>query len=106
MSDPHYKHEHKWALDEEVRFTAGVRRNKLLGRWAAGELGLSGAAAEEYAQQVVSSDFKEPGEEDVFRKLQGDFRAGGVAVTDEELRRQMHAFSRQVREEMESGNPQ
>ncbi|GAA0586874.1 DUF1476 domain-containing protein [Rhizomicrobium electricum] len=102
MSESHNKHEHKWAFDEEVRFKATVRRNKLLGLWAAAELGLSGPEAEDYAKSVVASDMKEPGEEDVFRKVQGDFRARGVAVADEVLRKKMHEYSAQVRAELEA----
>lgn len=102
MSEPHNKHETKWAFDEEIRFKATARRNKLLGLWAAGELGLSGPEADDYAKSVVASDMKEPGEEDVFRKVQGDFRTRGVAVPDEVVRRKMHEFSAQVRAELEA----
>jgi hypothetical protein len=103
MEDRHNKHEHKWAFDEEVRFKATVRRNKLLGQWAAAELGLTGDEAEDYAKSVVASDMKEPGEEDVFRKVQGDFKAKGVAVGDEALRKKMHELTHQVRQELERG---
>lgn len=103
MSEPHNKHETKWAFDEEVRFKATVRRNKLLGLWAAAELGLSAPEAEDYAKSVVASDMKEPGEEDVFRKVQGDFKAKGVSVSDDVLRQKMHALTHQVRQELEQG---
>jgi hypothetical protein len=103
MSEPHNRHEHKWAFDEEIRFKAMARRNKLLGLWAASQLGLSGPEAEDYAATVVTSDLKEPGEEDVFRKVQSDFRAKGATVPDEILRQKMHTFSAQVRAELEAG---
>lgn len=103
MPDPRPGAEHKWAFDEEIRFKAMNRRNKLLGLWAAGELGLSGQPAEDYAQSVVASDLKEPGEEDVFRKVKTDFAAKGVSVPDETVRQKMHFYSRQVREELEAG---
>ncbi|MEL6232953.1 MAG: DUF1476 domain-containing protein [Pseudomonadota bacterium] len=64
--------ENKFAHDQEMQFKAQARRNKLLGQWAAEELGLSGQAAADYALAVVKSDFEEPGEEDVFRKVMGD----------------------------------
>jgi hypothetical protein len=102
MSEPHNRHEHKWAFDEEIRFKATARRNKLLGLWAAGELGLSGPEADDYAKTVVASDMKEPGEEDVFRKVRDDFRARSVAVPDDTVRRKMHEFSAQVRAELEA----
>ena len=64
--------ESKWAHDAEMQFKIMARRNKLLGQWAAGEMGLSGEKADTYAKAVVAADFEEPGEEDVFRKIRGD----------------------------------
>ena len=61
--------ESKWAHDAEIQFKIMARRNKLLGLWAAAEMGLSGDKAEAYAKSVVAADFEEPGEEDVFRKV-------------------------------------
>lgn len=81
--------EGKFALDQELRFKANARRNKLLGLWAAEKLGKTGEAASTYATEVVKSDFEAPGEEDVFRKVKGDFEKAGVAVTDHQLQRQM-----------------
>lgn len=103
MSDHHNKHEHKWALSEEQQFKATVRRNKLLGLWAAEALGLTGEAAEAYAKTVVASDMKEPGEEDVFRKVRGDFAAQAVAIADEVLRKKMHELTHQVNEQIAGG---
>jgi hypothetical protein len=103
MSEPRPSHEHKWAFDEEIRFKAMARRNKLLGLWAAHEMGLSGEPAEDYAKTVVVSDLKEPGEEDVFRKVKNDLSAFGAPVGDEVIRQKMHALTRQVREELEAG---
>lgn len=102
MSDRPNKHEDKWALDEHLRFKAEARRNKLLGQWAAGQLGLTGDEAEAYAKAVVSSDFKEAGEEDVFRKVNGDFRAKGVAIGDDDLRRKMNELRAVAREQVRS----
>ena len=69
--------ENKFAHDEEMKFKAQARANKLLGLWAAGLLGKSGDAADAYATEVVKSDFEEAGHEDVFRKVSGDL--GGLA---------------------------
>jgi hypothetical protein len=104
MADSRNQHEHNWAFSEEIQFKITARRNKLLGQWAAAELGLSGPEAEDYAKTVVTADMKEPGEEDVFRKVQTDFKTKGVAVPDDTLRRKMHELRRQVREELEAGN--
>lgn len=75
--------EKKFAHDEELRFKAMARRNKLLGLWAAEKLGKSGADADAYARSVVMADFEEAGDEDVFRKLRGDL---GANVTDGDIR--------------------
>jgi hypothetical protein len=81
--------ESKWAHDEELRFKVFARRNKLLGLWAAGELGLKGEAAEAYAKDVVASDFQKAGDEDVFEKVRDDFAAKGVKISDHMLRLKM-----------------
>ncbi|WP_428524396.1 DUF1476 domain-containing protein [Roseibium sp.] len=81
--------ENKFAHDEELRFKATARRNKLLGLWAAGLLGYEGDKAEEYAKEVVRADFEEPGDEDVFRKIRADFDANNVDQSDHQVRRTM-----------------
>ncbi len=81
--------ENKFAHDEELRFKATARRNKLLGLWAAEKLGLSGDAANDYAKEVVASDFEEAGDEDVVRKVLGDFKAKNVDQSDHQVRRTM-----------------
>lgn len=78
--------ENKFAHDEEMKFRAEARRNKLVGLWAAGLLGKSGDEAEAYAKEVVKSDFEEAGIEDVMRKLTGDL---GDKATDAEIRAKM-----------------
>ena len=78
--------EKKFALDEELRFKATARRNKLLSLWVAEKIGKSGAEAEAYAKSVVMSDFEEAGDEDVFRKVRGDLPA---SVSDHVIRRTM-----------------
>ena len=81
--------EKKFAHDEELRFKANARRNKLLGLWAAEKLGISGDAANVYAKEVVMADFDESGDDDVFRKVRKDLEAKGIAMSDPELRRVM-----------------
>jgi len=82
--------ERKFAHDEEMKFKAEARRNRLLGLWAAGKMGITDPEeAKSYAQQVVFADFAEKGDEDVFRKVAGDFQAKGVTVPEQEIRDQM-----------------
>lgn len=81
--------EKKFAHDAELLFKAQARRNKLLGVWAAEKLGTDAADVDAYAKSVVRSDFEEPGDEDVFRKIRADFDDNGVSVSDEELRSKM-----------------
>ena len=81
--------ERKFALDEELMFKSTARRNKLLGLWAAGKMGLSGDEADSYAREVVKADLEEPGEEDVFRKIRGDFDAKSIDQSDHQIRRAM-----------------
>ena len=81
--------EAKFANDQAMLFKATARRNKLLGLWAAEILGLTGADAEAYAREVVKSDFEEVGEDDVFRKVRGDFDAKGVDRSDHQIHKQM-----------------
>ncbi|MFG1370926.1 DUF1476 domain-containing protein [Xanthobacter oligotrophicus] len=95
--------EKRFALDEESRFKAVARRNKKLGLWAAQLLGLSGEAAEAYAKEVVVADLQEAGDEDVFRKLRGDFDAKGVDVSDHQIRRNMDEFLAQASAEVKAG---
>jgi len=72
FDDRERAYEAKFAHDADLRFKAEARRNRLLGEWAAELLGKSGDDARTYAMSVVASDFEEPGEEDVFRKIQSD----------------------------------
>lgn len=81
--------EKKFALDEELKFRARARRNKLLGLWAAEKMGLAQGEAEDYAKAVVRADFEGPGDEDVFRKVRSDFDAKGVQQSDHQIRRTM-----------------
>lgn len=81
--------EAKWARDEESRFKVFARRNKLLGVWAAGQLGLQGAAIDAYAKEVVAADFEKAGDDDVLQKVAKDFAAKGVTMSEHSLRRTM-----------------
>ncbi len=80
--------EAKYEKDQELQFRVTARKNKLLGLWAAGLLGKSGADAEAYAKEVVMSDFEKPGDDDVIGKVVGDLTAGGKATDAAAVRKQ------------------
>lgn len=82
-------YESKFAHDQDLKFKATARRNKLVGLWAAEKMGLAGTAADDYAKEVVKADFEEAGEEDVFRKIRRDFDAKKLAISDHQIRREM-----------------
>src|SRR5687768_15888083 len=93
--------EAKWAHDEELRFKVFARRNKVLGLWAAGELGLTGDAAEAYAKTVVAADFERAGDEDVLEKIHADFAAKGVAISNHMLRVKMDELIEMAKSQIE-----
>ena len=78
--------EAKFAHDEEMRFRVIARRNRLLGEWAAKQMGLSDVETDAYAKDVVRADFEEAGDEDVIRKILGDLTAAGVDTDDSRIR--------------------
>ncbi|RWI23886.1 DUF1476 domain-containing protein [Mesorhizobium sp.] len=86
MRDRQEGFEKKFAMDEDMKFRAMARRNKLLGLWAAEKLGKSGEDADAYAKEVVRADFEEAGDDDVLRKIRADFDAAGVAQSDVQIR--------------------
>jgi hypothetical protein len=104
FDDREKSEERRFAMKEEMDFRIGARRNKLLGLWAAGHLGLSGAAAEAYAKEVVVADLAEPGDEDVFRRIRADFDAKGVTQSDHQIRRTMEELrteaEKQIKDEL------
>jgi hypothetical protein len=96
--------EKQFAHDEELRFKATARRNKLLGLWAAEKMGLKGADADTYAKAVVVADFEEVGDQDVFRKVRADLDAKKVAgVSDQEIRKTMDELLARAVAEIKAG---
>ena len=89
MKDRQEGFERKFALDEEQRFRAVSRRNRLFGAWAAGKLGKDGADLDAYVKDVIKADFEEAGDEDVIRKVGNDFANAKVAVSEAEIRAAM-----------------
>jgi hypothetical protein len=95
--------ESKFAHDEELRFRATARRNKLLGLWAAEKLGKTGADAEDYATSVVVADIAEAGDEDVFRKVRADLDAAKIDQSDHQIRRTMDELMAVAADQVQNG---
>lgn len=81
--------EKKFSMDQDLKFKAESRRNKMIAEWAAGHLALSGPALEDYVKAVRKADLAEKGDDDVFRKIRKDFDDKGVKVSDAEIRKQI-----------------
>lgn len=94
--------ENKFAHDEALQFKAMARRNKLLGLWAAEKLGMGDEEAADYAKSVVRSDFEEPGEEDVYRKIKGDFDEASVSVSEADIRAAMRDLMVQAQDQIQN----
>jgi hypothetical protein len=95
--------EKKFALDEEQKFKAKARRNKLLGQWVAEKLGISGDAATAYAKDVVAADFEGAGDSDVLRKVMGDIAAKGLALTERQISVKMDELMAQAIAQVKAG---
>ena len=93
--------EKKFAHDEELKFKATARRNKLLGLWAAAELGKTGADADAYSKDVVVADFEEAGDGDVLRKVATDL--AGKGVTEEQVRSKMDELLAEAVKQIQAG---
>jgi hypothetical protein len=95
--------EKKFALDEEQKFKAEARRNKLLGLWVAEKLGLSGDAASAYAKEVVAAEFEGTDDTGVVRKVTGDLAARKVAITEAQIRAKMDELMAQAIVQVKTG---
>ena len=95
--------ENRFARDQELQFKIIARRNRLLGHWAAGLMGLTDVEAESYAKDVVRADFEEAGDEDVIRKILGDLTSAGVDCEEARIREALeHKFAEARHQFMES----
>ena len=81
--------ENKFKYDQDILFKINSRRARLIGLWAAERLGIPSAQAEAYAQEVVSADLDEPGHADIIRKLQADFKAKGIEISDHRITKEL-----------------
>ncbi len=93
--------EKKFANDQEQEFRAAARRNRLLGEWAAGLMGLENV--DDYARAVVKADFEQPGDEDVLRKITQDLSGSGVTVREGEVRAKMDELLAIARGQVRAG---
>ena len=92
--------EKKFVRDEELQFKVNAKRNKYLGEWAAEKLNKVDNDKEIYVQEVIKSDFVEPGEEDVFRKIQSDFKKASINIDDLEIREKMSFLLERAKKEL------
>ncbi|MGF1609412.1 MAG: DUF1476 domain-containing protein [Kiloniellales bacterium] len=94
--------EDKYKHDQELQFRVDVRRNKLLGLWAAELLGRSADEAEAYAKEVIAADFEAPGDADVVRKVLGDLETQGIEMSEHRLRKKMDELLALAKEQIMS----
>jgi len=92
--------EARYALDQQTQMRVTARRNKLLGLWAAGLMGVSGDQAETYAKSVVVADLEEAGDGDIIRKVLGDLKAAGISRTEADLKAELARLLPVAREEI------
>ncbi len=102
FDDREKAYEKKFALDQDLRFKAESRRNKMLAEWAAAKLGIEGAAVEDYIKAVRKADLAEKGDDDVFRKVKQDLTDKSIAVDDAEIRKVMGEFLAKAVAEIEA----
>ncbi|WP_029011592.1 DUF1476 domain-containing protein [Niveispirillum irakense] len=95
--------ENKFKHDEEVMFRIQARRAKLIGIWAAEQMGITGDDAEAYGKQMVAVDFEEPGHKDIVRKILADFKAKGVDISEHRLEKQMDVMLETARQQIQQG---
>ena len=95
--------EKKYQLDQELEFKAQARRAKIVGRWAAGLMGLADQAADDYAKSVVIADLEEAGAEDLFRKIRSDLDLHAVQLSDHQIRAKMEEALAEARKSVQAG---
>jgi len=102
LDDRQKAFEAKFQQDQELQFKVTARRNKLLGLWAAEKLGMSGGDAETYAKEVVASDFEEPGDDDVLRKVLGDLQGKGLDISERAVRSEMDGLMGEAKRQFQA----
>ncbi len=92
--------ENKFAHDQDMAFRITARRNRLVGEWAAAQMGLTTEETDSYSKSVVQADFEEVGDEDVVRKLMGDLTSAGVDTNDTTVRQALADATVEARRQM------
>lgn len=105
FNDREKSFEKKFEKDQELQFKVNARRNKLLGLWAAGVMGKSGADAEAYAKEVVIADFEKPGDSDVIAKLVKDLAAAGKPTEEHTIRKQSERLMDDAKKQLMTETP-
>ncbi len=100
FDDRETAYENKFARDEEMAFRVTARRNRLVGTWAAGLMGLTPEETDAYAKAVVQADFEEAGDEDVVRKLLGDLLSDNVDMDESRVRHALHDATVEARRQL------
>lgn len=103
LDDRERGQEKKFQLDQEQEFKAQARRAKLLGQWAAEQMGLSDTAAADYAKSVVMADLEEKGDEDVYRKISADLTGANVTLSEHQIRAKMSELLDEARTQIKAG---
>lgn len=100
FADREKEFEARFKHDQEFRFKATARRNRLLGLWAAQKMGLAGPDAEKYAKEVVAAEFESGGDRHVIDKIAGDLAAKGQTVTSAQIRFELEHFAAQAKQQL------
>jgi len=95
--------ENKFAHDQDLKFKAESRRNRMIAEWAAAKMGITDAGVDEYVKAVRKADLTQKGDDDVVQKIAKDFADKGVAVAETEIRNQLAEFLAKAVTEIESG---
>jgi|SRR5215472_5165286 len=103
FADREKEFETRFKHDQEFRFKATARRNRLLGLWAAQRMGLAGSEAEVYAKDVVASEFEPGGDKHVIDKIVGDLAAKGLTITPAQVRFELDHFAEQAKQQLMRG---
>ena len=100
FADREKEFETRFKHDQEFRFKATARRNRLLGLWAAQRMGLAGAEADAYAREVVAAEFEPGGDKHVIDKVVADLAAKGHSITPAQVRFELKHFAELAKQQL------
>jgi hypothetical protein len=99
FDDREKEFEARYKHDQELQFKVKARRNRLLGLWAAGRMGLSGEAANNYAKEVVDAEF-DGGDRHVVDKVCADLNGKGQNCTPAQVRLELDHLGEQAKQQI------